>query len=109
MAGIYIINSGNHSDYSIVSVLPSKEVAEEKLQTVERWTDVDGFRVEEYPLDESHDSIEFEMARGFKVFYDFKKHGFHVNNVSVVFEKALYQSSQNVRVIVSSTFVTVSR
>jgi hypothetical protein len=50
---------------------------------------------------------EFGMTRGFKVFYDFKQHGLHVNTANVVFEEALYHSPQNARVSVASTFVAV--
>ena len=108
MTDIYIITSGTHSDYSIVSVWSSKEVAEENCKLLNAGRGFrDEFRVEDYPVDEPHDAGEFGMIRGVKTFYDFSKHGVRVDTANVVFEDALYYRSQNARATVASKYVYV--
>lgn len=104
---IYIITTGEYSDYSIVSVWSSKEEAERNCKLLNAGKMYDDFRVEDYPLDVPHESREFPMIRGFKAFYDFELHGLNVNVSNVVIEEALYQSSQEARVHVASTFAFV--
>jgi hypothetical protein len=104
---IYIITTGEYSDYSIVSVWSSLEAAERNCKLLNAGRMHDDFRVEDYPLDSPHEGREYPMSRGFKAFYDFELHGLEVHVTNVVIDESLYQPFQEARVHVTSTFVMV--
>lgn len=104
---VYIITTGEYSDYSIVSVWSSLEAAERNCKLLNAGRLFDDFRVEDYPLDAPHEGREFPMVRGFKAFYDFSVHGLNVDVANVTIEEALYQPFQEARVHVAAKFVAV--
>ena len=107
MTAIYIITSGEYSDYGINSVWSSKDKAEEickLLNAGKMWND---FRVEEYPVDEPLERNVFHMVRGFKVVYDFSENGMDVDVANVVFSDALFAPSPEARVTLTSKAVIV--
>lgn len=91
MASIYIITSGDYSDYSIDSVWSDEAEAVRVCELRNRgaWS-ADQYRVEEHPLDDRGSMPE---ATGFTATYDWKEHGYPVDVHNVVVEEALFRFS----------------
>lgn len=98
---VYVISKGEYSDYAIVSVRSSKEEAEEfaaKLNGGMRYPD---YEVETWPLDALLvGSDETNKVAGFRAIYDYKTHGWFVDETNVSFKEIL--TSWDVEVFHSS-------
>ena len=69
MAKIYLITSGNYSDYSVWGVCSTKKKAEQTIKILDKEKHYDDFRIEEFTLDfidqlpPGHEPWRIEMDR----------------------------------------------
>lgn len=106
MSDIYIITSGDYSEYSINSVWSSKEIAEkncELLNAGSRWVE---YQVEEWSMDVPQLDTQRTML-GEKAVYDFDAHGLHVDVANVVFTDAIFSKVDEGKPVFTRTKLAV--
>jgi len=82
---IYIITSGEYSEYGIVSVWTDEEEANKICKLYNARKDMVDYRVEPYAVN----SVSSSEVAGWVATYDCKKHGYSVDVNNVVIEETL--------------------
>lgn len=97
MSNVYIITSGDYSEYSICSVWSSKEKAENLCLLLNAGKNYEEYQVEEYPLDVSPFENSYFLM-GYRAVYDYSAHGLQLDSSNIQFTDAAFGRSDVGRV-----------
>lgn len=95
MSNVYIITSGEYSEYSITSVWSSKEEAEKLCVLLNTGKNYEEYRVEEFPLDAPAPLDTNYFLMGYRAVYDYSVHGLQLDSSNIVFKDAAFYRGEN--------------
>lgn len=106
MRNVYIITSGEYSEYSIDSVWSSKEEAERLCALLNVGRGYEDYRVEEHSLNVSYHASGY-LVSCYRAEYDYSVHGLNLDVSNIEFKDAAWARADLNRVLDDRSKVSV--